>query len=81
MTTGVSYRDVIAQLTNEIEELLHLIDNPPEIVLRGLDQLEHASAWKIYTQRNSNLDKHRGQAHNILLGQCTKRLDDQMKND
>ena len=71
----------IAELRNEIEELVHSIANPPDIVLRGLDKIQHEAAWKSHTVRCDNLVKHRGQAHNLLLGQCTKILDDQMKHD
>ena len=71
----------IAQLKNEIEELKHSIAKPPEIVLKGLDKMEHEIAWKSYTARNDKLVTHRGQAHNLLLGQCTKMLDDEMKQD
>ena len=43
--------------------------------------MQHEATWKSHTVRCDTLVKHRGQAHNLLLGQCTKMLDDQMKLD
>ena len=56
-------------------------EEPLEIVLFGDNKAEHEEKWKTYREKQSILEKHRGQTFSMILGQCLQHLLDQMKQD
>lgn len=69
------------QKTNEIEVLQYEIDDDLPIALKGEAKTQWETEWKMYKSRMENLIKHRGQALNMIKGQCTLTLMEQMKCD
>ena len=51
------------------------------MVLKGDARVEHENRWRTYRERNSQLDKQRGQALSIIKGQCMQVLLDNMRHD
>ncbi|MGL5937017.1 MAG: hypothetical protein ACRCZI_15505, partial [Cetobacterium sp.] len=49
--------------------------------LKGEAKTEWDTEWKIYKTRIESIEKHRGQAFNMIKGQCTLALMEQMKCD
>ena len=54
---------------------------PLDIILHGGNTVEHEGNWKTYQDRKSWLDKQRGQAFSMILGHCTQKLPDRIKQD
>ena len=45
------------------------------------DKTAYGIDWCTYWERNTNLEKHRGQAYSLILGQCTELFQDNTKQD
>ena len=45
------------------------------------NKAQHEGKWKTYQERQSRLEKHRGQTLSMNLGQCLQQLLDPMKKD
>ena len=56
-------------------------EEPLEIVLFGDNKFEHEGKWKTYREKQSRLEKHRGQTFSTILEQCLQQLLDRMKHD
>ena len=71
----------LAILENEIAlgELKVKQDIPVE--LTEDEKTEHSNKWRTYRERSANLEKHRGRAFSLILGQCTQLLQDKMEQD
>ena len=68
-----------AVLENKIEDAQDEIEGKFPLKLEGDDKTKWQSQWKIYSTKVDTLDKHRGQAFSLLLGQCTEMLVDHME--
>jgi transposase len=51
------------------------------IELTDLEKTSNSNAWRSYRERNEKLISHRAQAFSLILGQCTRLLQDKMKQD
>jgi hypothetical protein len=51
------------------------------IELSEEEKTAHSNAWRSYRERNEKLIHHRDQAFSLILGQCTRLLEDKMKQD
>ena len=71
----------LAKLQNNMVEELAKHEDPLEIVLFGDKKAEHEGKWKTYREKQSRLEKHRGQTFSTILEQCLQQLLDQMKQD
>ena len=71
----------LADAQNELDDLQEemLLDKPVE--MHGEKKSRYDSEWKTYRERKKTLELHRGQAFNMILGQCTPTLKEQMKAD
>ena len=54
-------------------------EEPFEIVLFGDNKAEHERKWKTYREKQSTLEKHRGQTFLMILRQFSKQLLERMK--
>ena len=61
----------LAELQNEMTEELVKHEEPLDIVLSGDNKSEHEGKWKTYREKQSRLEKHRGQTFSMILGQCS----------
>ena len=59
-----------SDVLTEIEDIDHQISNPKPIVLKGPEKDQYEVQQKIYKERMKDLDTHRGQAFNVIKGQC-----------
>ena len=71
----------LALLENQIEEATYQASIDLPIRLEGEDKTEHENKWRSYRERQSRLEKQRGQAFSMILGQCQQVLLDKMKHD
>jgi hypothetical protein len=71
----------LAVLQNEIALGQYEMNQEVPIKLTDSEKTQYNNAWRTYRERNSNLEKHRGQAFSLVLGQCTQLLQDKMKQD
>lgn len=69
-------RDLVAEqvLQNEIAMGEFKLTQPVEMELTREEKMEHQLALKSYGYKKDALEKHRGQAYLLVLGQCTKML-------
>ena len=51
------------------------------IVMTDSENTQSRNEWRTYRERNAQLTKHRGQGFSLIIGQCTKFLQDKMKQD
>jgi hypothetical protein len=49
--------------------------------LNDSEKTQFSNEWRILQEGNTNLIKHRGQAFSLIQCQCTKLLQDKMKQD
>jgi cytochrome c biogenesis factor len=56
-------------------------NNEVPIKMSDSEKTQYNNDWRTYQERNAPLTKHRGQALPLILGQCTKLLQDRMKQD
>ena len=71
----------LAELQNEMAEELAKNEEPLEIVLFENNKTEQKGKRKTYWEKQSRLEKHRGQTFLMILGQCSHMLPDRMKQD
>ena len=71
----------LAELYNDMADAAAKHSKPLDIILHGGNTVEHEGNWKTYQDRHSRLDKQRGKAFSMILGQCTQQLLDIMKQD
>ena len=71
----------LAELQNYIADAAAKQSEPLDIILHGDDKVEHKGNWRTYRDRQSRLDKQRGQVFSMILGQCTQQLLDRTKQD
>ena len=71
----------LALLENEIAEAAFEAAEDVPIQLTDSEKSENSNKWRTYRERTTLLTKHRGQAFSLILGQCTQRLKDKMKQD
>ena len=71
----------IADLENAVDQIDHQLQNPKPLVLHGTDKIMFEGLNKTYHSRVANLEMNRGKVFNVILGQCTQVLKDQMKHD
>jgi hypothetical protein len=71
----------LAILQNEIAkgEFSANIEVPVE--LTDSEKTQFSNKWLTFRERNAKLIKHQGQAFSLIQGQCTKLLQDKMKQD
>ena len=71
----------LAELQNDmaLQAAAHTL--PMEIKLYGDEETEHRGKWRTYRDRNSRLDKNRGQVFSIIMGQCMQQLLDKINQD
>ena len=58
----------LSELQNEMAEEHAKYEEPLEIVLFGYNKAEHEGKWKTYRDKQSILEKHRGQTFLIIPG-------------
>ena len=76
------YLDInLAKLQKEMAEKLAKHEEPLEIVLFRNKKSKHEGKWKTYCEKQSRLEKHRGQTFLMILGQCSQHLLNRMKQD
>jgi hypothetical protein len=61
---------LLALLENDIEEATYQATLPLPIKLEDEESTQHQSEWRTYRERQSRLDKQRGQAFSMIRGQC-----------
>jgi hypothetical protein len=71
----------LALLQNEIAQGEFSSNVEVPIVLNDSQKTQFSNEWRTYTERNTNLIKHRCQAFSLIQGQCTQLLQDKMKQD
>ena len=71
----------LAMLQNEIAEGQFDMAQDVPTELTDSEKTQYSNQWRTYRERNSNLEKHRGQCFSLILGQCTQLLQDRMKQD
>ena len=71
----------LAELQNYIEDAAAKHSEPLDIILHGDDKVEHEGNWRTYRDRQSRLDKQRCQDFSMILGQCTQKLLDRIKQE
>ena len=71
----------LAEPQNEMAEELSKHEEPLEIVFFGDNKAEHEGKWKTYREKQSRLEKHRGQKFSMVLGQFLQQHLDLMKRD
>ena len=64
-----------------MEEDAYEISIPLPIILQGDDKANHDAQWRMYREKESHLQKQRGQAYSMIRGQCMQVLLDKMKHD
>ena len=79
--TNTDLTSTILELQNDIADVAAKQSEPLDIILHGDDKVEHEGNWRTYRDRQSRLDKQRGQAFSMILGQCTQQLIDRMNQD
>ena len=47
----------------------------------GDNKSEHKGKWKTYREKQSRLEKHRGQTFLMILGKCSQQLINQINQD
>jgi hypothetical protein len=68
-------------LDYEIAEGDYKQNNEVPIKLSDSEKTQYNNDWRTYRERNALLMKHRGQAFSLIPSQCTKLLQDRMKQD
>ena len=58
----------LADIQNNMAEELAKHEEPLEIVLFGDNKTKHEGKWKTYREKQSRLEKHRGQTFLMILG-------------
>ena len=71
----------LVKIQNEMEEELSTYEEPLEIVLFGDNKSKQEGKLKTYREKQSRLEKHRGQTFLMILGKCSQELMDRMKQD
>jgi hypothetical protein len=71
----------LAILQNEIAQGKFAASIEVPVVLAESDKTQFSNDWCTFRERNTTLIKHRGQAFSLIQGQCTKLLQDKMKQD
>jgi transposase len=82
ITAGVKEAKMkLAILKNAIAEAKYqmMLDIPIELTDSG--KTANSNEWRSYRERTEKLITHRGQAFSLILGQCTRLLQDKMKQD
>jgi hypothetical protein len=74
-------RYLLVQKMNDIEIIQYEIADNLPITLKGEAKSEWDTDWKLYKSKIESIEKHRGQAFNMIKGQCTLALMEQMKCD
>ena len=72
---------VIATLQNDIENGEFELQQPVPIKLTADEKTQYENEWRTYRNKRDTLQKHRGQAYSLVLGQCLQLLQDRMKQD
>ena len=72
---------VIARLVNEIADLTFESQQPVPPKLTSEEAALYYNDGKTYSSRVATLDKHRGQAFALIIGQCMQLLLDKMKQE
>ena len=49
-----------------------IFDKPPEIILTGVEKVEHDGNWRTHQDKTSQTDKNRGQAFSMISEQFTQ---------
>ena len=71
----------LAILENEISQGDYKQNMDIPIIMTDTEKTNTNNKWRTYRERNSQLTKHRGQGFPLTIGQCTKLLQDKMKQD
>jgi hypothetical protein len=71
----------LAILENEIEEATYQETVELPIKMDELEKTHYDNEWRTFRERNSRLEKQRGQAFLMIRGQCMQVLLDKMKHD
>ena len=71
----------LAVLDNETEEAAYQLSVPLPIHLDKNEATLYHNEWRTYRERNSSLERQRGQAFSMIHGQCMQILLDKMKHD
>jgi hypothetical protein len=71
----------LAILENEIEEANYQETVELPIKMDELKKTHYDDEWRTFRERNSRLEKQRGQAFSMIRGQCMQVLLDKMKHD
>jgi hypothetical protein len=71
----------IAILQNEIAQGKFSASIKVPVVLTDSEKTQFRNDWRTFRERNTNLIKHQCQAFSLIQGQCTRLLQDKMKQD
>ena len=71
----------IATLENEIAFAALDAQEPVPMELTDEEKTQYSNAWRTYRERKARLEKNRGQAYSLILGQCTQLLQDRFHQD
>ena len=51
------------------------------IIMTDLEKTQYRNEWRTYIEGNAQLIKYRGQGLSLIIGQCTKFMQDKIKQD
>jgi hypothetical protein len=71
----------LALLENEIAQARFEATVEVPIQLSDSEKTQYNNAWRTYRERTAQLEKNRGQAFSLIMGQSTQLLQDKMKQD
>jgi hypothetical protein len=68
-------------LQNDIAQGDFSSSNEVAMEVNASEKMQFSNQWHTFRERNANLIKHRGQAFSLIQAQCTKLIQDKMKQD
>ena len=71
----------LAVLQNEIAQGEFAANIEVPVELNDSEKTQFSNEWRTFRDCNANLIKHRGQAFSLIQGQCTRLLQNKMKQD
>lgn len=71
----------LTALENDVAQANFEASKDVPIELTESERTQHSGKWRTYREHNARLQKHRGQAFSLVLGQCSQMLHDKMKQD
>ena len=71
----------LALAKNRFAETKEKSQTTSPIALSDIEKIIYAAEWRSYMERQASLDLDRGRVYCLMLGQCSERLQDRLKQD